>query len=132
MELFLAANSGAAGRCMVVHSSCGNTAPFYLSRLRGSKAQQIADLLAKADICPAANDTCFYTLDCLKNVDKANFVYGNCTANYDAVVHNSLYQISDVLAGENDEFGQEEQVIISALRAYLEHCRKLQRFAGNL
>ena len=102
---------------------------FYLERLRRSKARQIAKLLQKVDICPVENSSFFYSIDCLKTVDNLNVVFGNCTANYDMVVHGSLQEILEILPNKNDKFGQEEQTVISAMREYLERCRSMPEVA---
>ncbi len=115
-------------RCEQAHGRMAflreNGSRFYFGRLCRSKAQQIAKLLSKVDICPAANSTFFYSLDCLKTVRNANTIFDNCTANYDAVVHNSFSKIAEELAKEDNGFAKEEQTIMAAMRGYLDRCRK--------
>lgn len=108
---------------------CENRNRLHLEPARHSKAQQFARLAAKVDICPVASNTFFYTVDCFKTVENVHNVLGNTTADYSTVVHGSLRQISDALSGANDEFGQEEQALITALRAYVDRCRQTPRVA---
>lgn len=97
---------------------------FCCEPLGKSKTKQLSRFLSKVDICPADNDTFLYSLDCMKTVQNKNPIYGNCTANYEMIVHGSLHEVSESLLDKESAFAQEEQNMISALRDFLARCHR--------
>lgn len=101
-----------------------NRSRLYLSRNGRSKAKQIAELLKHVNICPVDNESFFYSIDCYKTVDVCGPVFGNCTPDNRLLVQGSFRQTMERLEEKSDVFGQEERIVIDALRDYLERCRR--------
>lgn len=102
---------------------------LYLERHCHSKARQIARLLQKIEICPVESSVFFYSIDCMKALHNIYTVFGNCTADYDSIVHGSFREVFDLLDGENTKFAEEERKVIYALHNYLNRCRNISEVA---
>ena len=89
-------------------------------RMQGSKAEQIAKLLQKVDIRPVDNSRFFYSIDCFKTQESRKGIYGNCTADMDMLVHGAFWEEQD----PTDRFGRERNLLLRAMRSYLERCRR--------
>ena len=93
---------------------------LYFCRVQESKAEQIAKLLQKVDIHPVDSNSFFYSPDCFKTLENQNLVYGNCTVDMDVLVHGNFLDEET----PEDRFGRERNLLLRALRSYLERCRQ--------
>lgn len=103
---------------------------FYLknySRLvcqknEDDKAEQIAKLLSKVDICSMKNESFFYSVDCFKTVGLKYHILDNYSVDYTNIVKSSFKEISEQL-DKNTAFGRSELTIINALYSYYKRCK---------
>ncbi len=101
-----------------------NSSHFYYCPQRKSKAEQTERLLRRVEIPPVENKSFFYSLDCYKTLGNRYYVYGNCTADMEALVNGALAEMEG-----DDRFVREQRTLVNALHSYLERCRQIPHAA---
>ena len=85
------------------------------------KAQQIAKLLRRVDICPLDSKSFFYSLDPYKTVANLNNVYGNYTVDISMLIKSDWSRF-ELLTDNN--FVRREQIMVAAMKCYIDRCQK--------